>query len=211
MAEDVELQPRNSWKERRKQQLREELITVALEQFEERGCDATPVDEIAARAGIAKGTFYLYFKTKADIVQAALESAIGDLEQRVSRAVEESPEDARITLKSAIRARLGFFQERPGMISLLMDERGLDGHDLSPEAIEELRERYGAATQSVCERIIRKGMLQTYYREVDARVAACALLGMIAALVDDALRSGSSIADVADVAMEMFEKGVKRA
>ncbi|MCL5104071.1 MAG: TetR/AcrR family transcriptional regulator [Armatimonadetes bacterium] len=210
MPDDIIAQPQNSWKERRKQQLREELVATALELFEEHGCDAPSVDEIAARAGIAKGTFYLYFKTKADIVQAVLEKAIDEMEKCVARAVDRSPEDARVALKSVIGAQLSFFEEHPGMVSLLLDGRGLAGLELSPDAQASLLDRRRAATVLVSERIIRKGMLQTHYREIDAHIAVRALHGMVAALVDEAVLSGSSLAGIAEVAVELFEKGAKR-
>jgi len=43
---------------------RAELAEVALRLWAERGFDQTPVAAIAAEAGVAKGTFYLYFETK---------------------------------------------------------------------------------------------------------------------------------------------------
>ncbi|HEX5064634.1 MAG TPA: helix-turn-helix domain-containing protein, partial [Myxococcota bacterium] len=41
-----------------------ELCEVALKLWAERGFDQTPVEAIAREAGIAKGTFYLYFESK---------------------------------------------------------------------------------------------------------------------------------------------------
>ncbi len=44
------------------------LITTALEMIKEHGFDAVNVEDITQRAGVAKGTFYTYFKRKEDIV-----------------------------------------------------------------------------------------------------------------------------------------------
>jgi AcrR family transcriptional regulator len=48
---------------------REKIVTAAMELFARKGFDKTTVDEIVARAGVAKGTFYLYFKSKDDLIK----------------------------------------------------------------------------------------------------------------------------------------------
>lgn len=44
------------------------LYSSAYELFKEKGINYTSIDEIVKRAGVAKGTFYLYFKDKYDVV-----------------------------------------------------------------------------------------------------------------------------------------------
>lgn len=44
------------------------LYNAAYELFKEKGINNTSIDEIVKRAGVAKGTFYLYFKDKYDVV-----------------------------------------------------------------------------------------------------------------------------------------------
>ena len=43
------------------------ILDAALELFIDKGLHETSISEIAARSGVAKGTFYLYFKDKYDI------------------------------------------------------------------------------------------------------------------------------------------------
>jgi AcrR family transcriptional regulator len=60
---------------RREQYLEEKrnhIIDVAIEIFGSKGLDVATVDEIAQAAGIAKGTIYLYFKSKDEIFDAIL-------------------------------------------------------------------------------------------------------------------------------------------
>ncbi len=65
--------PRRSLKERQRQE-REELILQASEEvLLEKGYSDTSMDEIAARVGIAKGTLYLHFSGKEDLVIALFE------------------------------------------------------------------------------------------------------------------------------------------
>ncbi len=65
-------------------QQRSKILTTALELFSERGFAETPVREIAKRAGLAKGSLYLYFSSKKDLLEQvvkryALLPELGDL------------------------------------------------------------------------------------------------------------------------------------
>lgn len=53
-----------------------ELMTAALQVFAERGFAATRLEAVAQRAGVSKGTVYLYFDSKEALFKAAVESAI---------------------------------------------------------------------------------------------------------------------------------------
>ena len=54
----------------------EEILKAALQTFVERGFAATKLDEVAARAGVSKGTLYLYFPNKEQLFQAAVRDAV---------------------------------------------------------------------------------------------------------------------------------------
>lgn len=61
---------------RRKEARQGELIDAAIDLFVERGFAATRTDDVAARAGVSKGTMYLYFTNKEDLFQAVVRTAI---------------------------------------------------------------------------------------------------------------------------------------
>jgi AcrR family transcriptional regulator len=63
-------------RQRRKDARPGELMTAALEVFAERGFAATRLDDVALRAGVSKGTVYLYFESKEALFKAAVETAI---------------------------------------------------------------------------------------------------------------------------------------
>jgi len=52
------------------------LIAAALELFVERGFAATKLDDVAAKAGVSKGTLYLYFDSKDSLFKAVIEQGI---------------------------------------------------------------------------------------------------------------------------------------
>lgn len=76
----------------KKNKKREALLKSGLEFFLERGVEVTSIDDIVKRAGVAKGTFYLYFKNKYELLgqvileqgYRALREAFNFLEQKMA-------------------------------------------------------------------------------------------------------------------------------
>ena len=57
---------------RRKEARPQELLAAALELFVEKGFAATRIEEVAVRAGVSKGTLYLYFSSKEELLKAVI-------------------------------------------------------------------------------------------------------------------------------------------
>lgn len=68
-------EPKPRWS-RRKEERPAEIVDAAADIFIERGYAATRTDDIARRAGVAKGTLYLYFTTKEDLFKAVVEQVL---------------------------------------------------------------------------------------------------------------------------------------
>jgi AcrR family transcriptional regulator len=112
--------------ERRKDARPSELATAALELFVERGFAATRLDDVARRAGVSKGTLYLYFDSKDDLFKAVVRegivSRIAEFEERM-RTYEGSSADlvrllVRTWWKHVGATKLG------GITKLMMSEAG---------------------------------------------------------------------------------------
>lgn len=63
-------------RQRRKEARPAELIAAAFDLFVERGFAATRMEDIAARAGVSKGTVFLYFESKQALLRAVVEDAV---------------------------------------------------------------------------------------------------------------------------------------
>jgi TetR/AcrR family transcriptional regulator len=63
-------------RERRKEARPGELLDAALALFVEKGFAATKVEEVAARAGVSKGTLFLYFQNKEELFKAVVRQNI---------------------------------------------------------------------------------------------------------------------------------------
>ena len=62
--------------QRRKDARPAEILTAALDVFAERGFAAAKLDEVAARAGVSKGTLYLYFTSKEDLFRSVVRTLL---------------------------------------------------------------------------------------------------------------------------------------
>lgn len=66
-------------RQRRKEARPQELLNAALELFVEKGFSATRSEEVATRAGVSKGTLYLYFQSKEELFKAVVRTRLSAL------------------------------------------------------------------------------------------------------------------------------------
>ena len=86
---------RPRWR-RRKDARPSEIIAAALASFAERGFAATRLDDIAARAGVTRGTLYLYFSSKEELFKAVVRQFLLPIfarrEEMLAAATEPTPD-----------------------------------------------------------------------------------------------------------------------
>jgi len=58
---------------------RDAILSAALDEFSIRGFEATRLDDVARRAGVAKGTIYLYFRDKESLFQELIRTMLTPL------------------------------------------------------------------------------------------------------------------------------------
>jgi AcrR family transcriptional regulator len=63
-------------REQRKPARREAILAAALDEFASRGFEAARLDDVAKRAGVAKGTIYLYFRDKESLFQELIRTML---------------------------------------------------------------------------------------------------------------------------------------
>lgn len=113
-------------RERRKESRPAELLVAALELFVERGFAATRLDEVAARAGVSKGTLYLYYASKEELFTAVVRETIVPRIEAFRREVEQSDLPAPELLERTLRGWWAAAGETPlgGIAKLMVAEAG---------------------------------------------------------------------------------------
>lgn len=99
-----------------------QILDVAARVFATYGFANTQVQTIANHLGVGNGTVYRYFPTKEQLFLATVERGLMELEGEMDR-ILESPRDPIELLGEAVRGYFGFFQRRPEMAELFIQER----------------------------------------------------------------------------------------
>ncbi|MBB5955954.1 AcrR family transcriptional regulator [Saccharothrix tamanrassetensis] len=99
---------------------KQKLFDAALKLVGERGAAGVTVDEIAAEAGVAKGTVYYNFASKDALVDALLRHGVELLAARLR--VAEGEAETEQAMESLVDGMLGFFAEYPAFGQLLVSE-----------------------------------------------------------------------------------------
>lgn len=92
---------------------KQRILQCALELFDKKGFYQVTIEEITRRAGVAKGTFYTYFRTKSDVIVEefwqidAYYDAVASSHLKGLTSVEEK-------LEAFIRAQMIYIQEEVG-------------------------------------------------------------------------------------------------
>ncbi|MEL6197181.1 MAG: TetR/AcrR family transcriptional regulator [Pseudomonadota bacterium] len=91
---------KSSKRQRRKEERPSQILEASLEVFGEKGFHASRIDDVAERAGIAKGTVYLYFDSKEALFEAAVRERFGERAEEIEAliATYEGPSDQLIAM-----------------------------------------------------------------------------------------------------------------
>ena len=106
---------------KRKKQLKEkELFLSALDLFLENGIEKTSIDDIAKNAGVAKGTFYLYFSDKYDILnKLILQKSNEIIKEGLSRTNNLGSEDFRKRTLFFIDYIINYLKDNVSLLKLI--------------------------------------------------------------------------------------------
>ena len=96
---DLETKPLSRSQRRR----RDDIVQAARKIFDRDGFEAAKMEDIAREAEVAKGTLYLYFDTKADLLEAVILTAIMPTLQKMGQAAVESTGSARDLLSQQMQ------------------------------------------------------------------------------------------------------------
>lgn len=158
-----EKRPQPRWA-RRKDARPEEIIAAALEVFVERGFAAARLDDVAARAGVSKGTLYLYFENKEDLFKAVVRGNVLPVLQHGEALMENFAGSSSELLSQLVRGwwELTGSSKVAGLPKLVISEAG-NFPDLAEFYYQEVILR----AHSMFRRVLRRGADAGEFREVD--------------------------------------------
>ena len=171
--------PATRWR-RRKEARPAEILDAALACFAERGFAATRLDDVAKRAGVTKGTLYLYFPNKEELFKAVVRQAIVANIARGEALVAESAEPASVLLERLIHHWAELLPTPASAIPKLVIAESGNFPDIARFYVDEAVNRGRALIRSV----IRKGVARGEFHAVDVESGTyCVLAPMVLAML----------------------------
>ena len=169
---DCQLDSKPRW-ERRKEARPQELLASAIELFVERGFAATRLEDVARRAGVSKGTLYLYYANKEDLFKAVVRQTIlpmiDDAEASVAEFDGHSTELLRQIILSWWR-RIGS-TKASGISKLILAEA-----DNFPELARFYQEEVMTRRMRMISNMLERGVRRGEFRAVDVPQTAQVLI-----------------------------------
>ncbi|WP_067272637.1 TetR/AcrR family transcriptional regulator [Streptomyces jeddahensis] len=181
----------------RRQATRQKLYEAAVSLIAEQGFSATTVDEIAERAGVAKGTVYYNFASKSVLFEELLRHGVGLLTASLRESADKTAQGGGSkvdALDAMVRAGLVFIDRYPAFTQLYVAELWRTNRAWQ-STLMVLRQEAVA----VVERVLRDGVDSgELSEEIDVPLTAAALFGMVlvAALDWKAFQPARSLDDV---------------
>ncbi|KAB2889497.1 MAG: TetR/AcrR family transcriptional regulator [Burkholderiaceae bacterium] len=153
---------------RRKEARPGELLDAALDLFVEKGFAATRVEEVAARAGVSKGTLFLYFPSKLELFKAVVRQNIAGRFDEWKLELQTFEGSSSELLRYCFTVwwdRIGS-TKASGITKLILSEAGN-----FPEIASFYRQEVIEVGQDLIRRILQRGMASGEFREVDMNYA----------------------------------------
>ncbi|MGW2820200.1 TetR/AcrR family transcriptional regulator [Streptomyces sp. NPDC001443] len=181
----------------RREATRQKLYEAAVTLIAEQGFSATTVDEIAERAGVAKGTVYYNFASKSVLFEELLRHGVGLLTASLRDAAAHTELEGGTkvdALDAMIRAGLVFIDRYPAFTQLYVAELWRTNRAWQ-STLMVVRQQAVAVVEGVLRDGIENG---EFSDEIDVQLTAAALVGMVlvAALDWQAFQPERSLDDV---------------
>ena len=167
-------------RERRKEARPGELLDAALDLFVEKGFAATRAEEVAARAGVSKGTLFLYFPSKEELLKAVVRENISGRFKEWNEEFETFEGTAAEMLAYCMNTwweRVGATRAS-GITKLMMSEAG-NFPDINAFYQQEVIQ----PGQALIRRIMQRGMDRGEFRPMDLDYAIYSVIAPMVFLV----------------------------
>ncbi len=201
MAAEDELDGRVRRGQESREARRAQIKETALEVFSERGYHATSVSDLVAAAGVARGTFYLYFDSKDAIFLELLDDLTTHLRANIvgvdtSQGAPPMVEQLRATVERILETAV---TNRPLTRIIFREAVGLH------EAVDERLEAFNDELHGYVARAIQVAEVVGAVRVADAEVSAACVVGSLRELVYRTVVVSDAEFDVAHVAAAIVD------
>jgi AcrR family transcriptional regulator len=170
-----------------KPERRQQILNVARDVFARRGYHAAKIDDIVAAAGVARGTFYLYFQDKRAIFEEIVDRTIARVGMAIVRV---DPHDVGRTVADQVRENIR------RIVRILLEDRGTtkillaDALGVDPAFDRKLLSFYDEMS-SLLERSLNDGQALGVVRDGDVRLMSWLTIGALKEVMFQIVQRGA--------------------
>ncbi len=164
-----------------------------------KGMVAATVQDIADEAKVAKGTIYLYFRDRDELIEKTFEGAMAQLMARIDAVLDtDLPFDRKV--RELLASKLAFFSENREFFRLYLTLRMPEGGPQQPRKRQKqaCHPQYKARAEKLAS-VLKEAMQRGEVRELDPYRLALFIIEGSTAIILERLTEDSSPADAADV------------
>jgi len=198
---------------RRKNARPEEIISAALEVFADRGFAATKLEDVARRAGVTKGTIYLYFENKEALFKALIRQTIVPVLAQGEELAKSFTGSARELFERLVREywRLVGETSLVGIPQLMMAEAN-NFPELARFYYEEVVTRGHRLMAGVLERGIRAGEFRPVNVAVATKLAMAPVMHAVIArkAFSACMPEGFDVGKYLDTHIDLYLHGISK-
>ena len=187
-----------------KKNRREEILKSAISAFSRKGYHNTSISDIIEKAGIARGTFYLYFENKRQIFDSVLDNLIIELDHCIKKIElgQGLPSPLEQLKANLIRVLILFIENRDLTRILLRHATGLDA-DLD----QKITEFYKNWAHKI-EEAINLGIKMGIVRDCNSTLISYCILGCIKEVIEHITLNRKDKPDINVIADELINFGL---
>jgi AcrR family transcriptional regulator len=160
---------------------RDELMDSGQSLFLSKGFGATSIEEIAQKAGVAKGTLYLYFKSKDDLLLSLQSRFVDNFCRKVEEATRAPDAPWPSRLESFVTACVDTYLDDYALHDLVF-------HQYNPA---DRRSKSDNSVTRLLEALLQQGKAEQAHRIDDVRLTAIMLFDALHGAVDSEIHRGS--------------------
>ncbi len=190
----------NLWESHKRQSIQDAVIRLMCRE----GLQNVTMERVAQEVGIAKGTVYLHYRDKQQLLEEVKDAALDPLVERIAEVVSASSAPERKLLAYALRY-LTYFDDSRDLFRILLYERQMTRTTSKRYQTGRYRKLVEFAAAA-----IREGIRGGEFRHVDAHLVAAMFVDSIVAIVNQRLLidKPAPVEDDAGLIAEIFIRGL---
>jgi len=191
-----------AWQDLKRESIQQAVIRLMCRE----GLKSVTMERVAQEVGIAKGTVYLHYRDKQELLDAVKDAALTPMVDEMNQILASNLAPDRKLQQYSLRY-LTYFEERRDLFRVLLYEREVTRVWGSRYQSERYRSLADAAT-----RAIRDGIKHDMFREVDPHAAAALFVESNMAMMNQRMMNThpNPVEDDAELVSSIFIRGLRK-